>query len=50
MMGTPQDKVVGYFVVSLVVLLVAYFVLGLIIGLIITPIFLSGMFTGYHSY
>jgi len=50
MMSTPQDKVVGYFVVSLIVMLIAYFVLGLIIAAIITPILLTGAMTGLHSY
>lgn len=35
----PADKLVGYFVVSLVVLIAAYFVLGLILTAILRPIF-----------
>lgn len=50
MMGTPQQQVTGYFIVSLIVMLVAYFVLGAIIGLIITPILITGAVTGLHGY
>ncbi|MDP9229912.1 MAG: YIP1 family protein [Bacteroidota bacterium] len=34
---TPADKLIGYFVVCLVVLIAAYFVLGLILSAIIRP-------------
>jgi hypothetical protein len=35
MMLTPDDKVTGYFVVSLLVIIVVYFVIGLIMGAIL---------------
>lgn len=36
---TPPDKLVGYFVVSLITMLVVYFVLGLILNKILAPVF-----------
>lgn len=36
---TPQDKQVGYFVVSLLVLIVVFFVVGLILGKILMSVF-----------
>jgi len=35
---SPEDKHVGYFVVSIIVMLAIYFVVGLILGLILLPI------------
>ena len=35
MMQTPDDKITGYFVVSLLIIIVAYFVLSLILGAIL---------------
>jgi antibiotic biosynthesis monooxygenase (ABM) superfamily enzyme len=35
----PPDKLVGYFVVSLITMLVVYFVLGLILNKILAPVF-----------
>jgi hypothetical protein len=34
---TPQDKLVGYYVVSLVTIIVVYFIIGLIMTLLIMP-------------
>jgi len=35
MMQTPDDKVTGYFVVSLIVMIVAFFVLSAILGAVL---------------
>ncbi|MBN8675700.1 MAG: YIP1 family protein [Chitinophagales bacterium] len=36
---TPTDKLVGYFVVSLITIIVVYFVLGFVLNKILAPIF-----------
>jgi hypothetical protein len=37
--NVPADKLVGYFVVTLIVLIVVYIIIGLILGAIMRPIF-----------
>jgi hypothetical protein len=39
MMKTPQDKVITYLIVSIIVLLVVYFILGVILAAILMPLF-----------
>jgi hypothetical protein len=38
-MKTPQDKVVGYLVVSIIVLIIVYAVIGAILSMIVLGIF-----------
>jgi len=43
MKRTPQDKVTGYLVISIIALFVIYLVVALILGLLLGLVFVSGI-------
>lgn len=48
MLQTPDDKITGYFVVSLIVIIVVTFILGLILGAILLTGAITGIGAGLH--
>lgn len=50
MMGTPKEKVVGYMLVSALIMIVIYVLIGLVVGAISMALFVTGATTMIHSY
>jgi len=42
LMKSPQDKTVGYFIVSIVVAIVVYAVIGIITGMVVAMMLVGG--------
>jgi t-SNARE complex subunit (syntaxin) len=50
MMKTPEDKKIGYLIVSIIILIVVYFVIAAILTAIFLAVFGLSMFTAMSTY